>query len=590
MPEINITSDDGILIQKVVRNGLISLAVAIIFLSGAALWTVTQLSDFYKNEVDIINKQEHLLHTMRITARERTLLMYGIVNEVDPFQRDDQSMAFSRAAAFFSQSRIKLLNTPLDDYQLILLENQGKKTGIARPRQEQVVDLALRGEKKLALDILREKAIPAQQQVMLILEQLYESLERRHSEIKSNVDSIGNVSITILISIVIIVIFSVLFIIRLTTNRLSSMISDQTETRNILQKTVYELIQQKEALDNHAIVSIADEYGNIVYANDKFCTVSGYAREELIGKNHRSIKSDMHSSEFFQDLWSTITQGHVWHGKVCNKRKDGSYYWVDSTITPFLDSSGKPYQYVSIRTDITDFLEAKIDAEKASRAKSIFMSSMSHELRTPMNAVLGFAQILEMQLEGDNLKSIKEIKNSGEHLMGLINDILDLSQIDVGKFQPFTEAIDIASLVKESLVSIQDMARNKNITVRLKAEDVSEVRILADRMRLKQAILNYLTNAVKFNHKDGEVIVGVEMIDSAKCRIFVKDSGIGLSKEQLTTIFNPFTKLDEHISLVEGSGLGLTITKRIIEMMNGKVGVESEVGKGSTFWIELPTE
>ena len=590
IPEINEASENGMLIQQTVKNGLITMAVAIIFLSGAALWTEMQLTEFYNNKVEVINKQLHQIHTMQISAHERIFLLYGMATGDEPFQIDDQRMAFYSAGAKFAIARIKFIKSDLDNNERILVEEQEKKSNIISLIQDEVVDLVMNGKNELALKLLREQSIPEQNKVLQRLDKISASIEKRHNAIKLKAESIGNVSIIILVSIVIIIILSVLYIIRQTTSRLNNIISELSETRLALQNTIYELIQQKDTLDNHAIVSIADEYGNMVYVNDKFCEISGYSRDQLIGNNHRILKSDIHPKEFYQDLWNTITQGNVWHGKVCNQRKDGSHYWVESTISPFLDASGKPYQYVSVRTDITQLLEAKLEAEKASRAKSTFMSSMSHELRTPMNAIIGFAQLLEMTLKGDELESIKEVKKSGDQLLALINGILDLSNIETGSFQPSLEKIDIDTFVSESLLAVQDIAKNKNIKVHHEIEGDSTVYVIADRLLLKQALLNYLTNAIKFNHDNGDVLVSIKWIDSSKCRILVKDSGLGLSEEHLDAIFNPFAKLDEHVGITQGSGIGLTITKRMVEIMNGKVGVESEVGKGSTFWIELPIE
>ena len=590
VPEINTSSDNSALIQKIVKNGLIALAVAIILLSAVALWMVLQLTQFYKNKVDVIDKQAHQIHTMRISGRERTLLMYMMVTEDDPFQIDDHRMAFYSVGAKFATARIEFINSDIADNERILAENQGVLTKANRPRQDEVVDLVIKGENELALKSLREQAIPEQNKVMQRLDEIHASIEKRNNAIKLKAESIGNVSIIILISIIIIIILSVLYIIRQTTYRLNNIISELSETRLSLQNTNHELIQQKDTLDHHAIVSIADKFGSITYVNDKFCEISGYSRDELIGNNHRMLKSDIHAKEFYEELWATIAAGNVWHGKVCNHRKDGSNYWVESTISPFLDTSGKPYQYVSIRTDITQLLEAKIEAEKANRAKSIFISSMSHELRTPMNAIIGFAQLLEMKLEGSDLESIHEIKKSGDSLLVLLNEILDLSNIEIGASQPLLEKIDVNTFVNESLLGVQDMAENKNIKIHQQIEVNSMIYIIADRLRLKQVLFNYLTNAIKFNYDDGDVFVSVKRIDSTKCRILVKDSGPGLSEAQISKIFNPFIKLDEHIGITQGSGIGLTVAKRLAEIMNGKVGVESEEGIGSTFWIELPTE
>ena len=588
IPEKKVVSDDGELIEKTVKTGLVTMAIAIIFLSGAALWTVIQLTVLF-NKVDVSDAQLHDIHTMRISAYKRTVLMYAMVTGDDPFQIDEQRMAFYSAGAKFATARIDLIKSDLPDNERILAEEQEIASKTIGPIQDEVVDLIINGENELALQLLQKQNILVQYKVFQSLDNLDAAIVKRNNTIKLKAKEIKNVSVIILLSIIILIIFAVFYIIRQTTSRLSNIVSEISETRLALQNTILELIQQKDTLDHHAIVSITDEFGSIVYVNDNFCEISGYSRDQLIGNNHRMLKSDMHPKEFYQELWSTITLGKVWHGKVCNQRKDGSHYWVQSTISPFLDTSGKPYQYVSVRTDITELLEAKIEAEKANRAKSVFISSMSHELRTPMNAIIGFAQLLEMTLEGNELESIKEVKKSGHHLLTLINGILDLSNIEAGTFQPSLEKIDIDTFVSESLFAVQDIAENKNIKIHKKTEGDSTVYVIADRPRLKKALLNYLTNAIKFNYDNGDVFVSIKWIDSSKCRILVKDSGPGLSKEQMSTIFNPFTKLDEHVGITEGSGIGLTITKRIVEIMNGKVGVESEVGKGSTFWIELPS-
>ena len=589
IPETNTSSDNSVLIQKTVKNSLIAMAVAIIFLSSAALWTVIQLTEFY-NKVDVIDEQLHDIHAMQASVNERTLLMYAMVTGDESFQIDEQRMAFYSAGAKFAIARTKLYKSNLADNERRLVDILEAIPKVNGQRQDDVIDLVINDKNELALKLLREKTIPDKKKVLQSLDKIGASIEKRNNAIKLKANSIENTGVIILVSIVVIIIISVLYIIRQTTYRLNNIISDLSVTRLTLQNTVLELVQQKDTLDHHAIVSIADKYGNIVYVNDKFCEISSYSREELIGNNHRMLKSDMHPKEFYQDLWSTITQGKVWHGKICNQGKDGSHYWVESTISPFLDTSGKPYQYVSIRTDITQLLESKIEAEKANRAKNIFIASMSHELRTPMNAIIGFAQLLEMKLKGSELESINEIKKSGDYLLALLNEILDLSNLEIGTVQPSLEKIDINTFVSESLLTVQDMAINKNIKIHQKTEDDSSIYIVADRLRLKQALLNYLTNAIKFNNENGDVLVSIKWMGSSKCRILVKDSGPGISKEKLSTIFNPFTKLDQHVGLTEGSGIGLTITKRIVEIMNGEVGVESEEGFGSTFWIELPTE
>lgn len=198
--------------------------------------------------------------------------------------------------------------------------------------------------------------------------------------------------------------------------------------------TLADLQRHRLALDHHAIVSVTDPQGKIIYANDQFCRVSGYSRQELLGQSHRLLKSGQHPSELYQQLWKTISSGLIWQGEVCNRRRDGSFYWVRSTITPFFDDEGKIRQYISIRTDISELkkteaalIQAKNSAEAANKAKSDFLAGMSHELRTPMNAILGFTQILECDddLNEDQKDSLEEINKAAQHLLGLINQLME---------------------------------------------------------------------------------------------------------------------------------------------------------------------
>ena len=607
-----------------------------------------------------------------------------------------------------------------------------------------------------------------------------------------------------------------------------------------------------QALDHHAIVSIADHAGNIIYVNEKFCEISGYTEAELLGRNHRILKSGLHTAEFYQGLWKTIAGGQLWHGEVCNRRKDGSLYWVESTITPFLDDRGKPCQYVSIRTDIThvksieqelglqkerlrrgqifanigtwdwniqsgelywteriaslfgyregelettydNFLAAihpddrqkvidavnacverdvpyeiehrvvwpdgtvrwllergavardadgkplqmlgvvqdiddrkraemtlaereqqlreaqsmahvgnwvadigsgalswsdeiyrifghqpgsfapnveafhaavhpddiakvmaseklaeqsgrhdvvhrivrpdgtvrhvhelaqaendaagkllrmsgtiqdvteQVQAEqalivvseeskRANQAKSEFLSSMSHELRTPMNAVLGFAQMLEYDssLNADQQDNVHEIIKAGHHLLELINEVLDLAKIESGKMELSLEVVEVCPLVEECLGLVKTLAGKRDI--RLSHSGLAGAAVRADRTRLKQSLLNLLSNAIKYNLQGGSVKLDVTGGGSQRLKIRVTDTGLGIPSQNLAGLFKPFSRLGAENSDIEGTGIGLTITQRIVELMGGTVGVQSEVGVGSSFWIELPLE
>lgn len=350
----------------------------------------------------------------------------------------------------------------------------------------------------------------------------------------------------------------------------------------------------EEAINAHAIVSIGDPQGKIIYVNEKFCAISGYSEDELLGQNHRIMKSGVHDADFYRELWTTIRSGRVWRGEVCNLKKGGGLYWVEASIFPVLDHTGTPIEYISIRTDITELkaregalVTAWEAADRASQAKSDFLSSMSHELRTPMNAIIGFAQMLEYdpQITLDQLDNVQEILKASHHLLDLINEVLDLAKIESGRIDLSMEGVDLASLIEDCRHLIQPLA--DTLDVRLALEPPTSTSVFADRVRLKQVLINLLSNGVKYNRQGGSVSLGITPGKTGYLRLSVHDTGQGIPPERLGDLFQPFNRLGAEFSNIEGSGIGLTITHRLVEMMGGEMGVESTFGVGSTFWLEL---
>lgn len=378
---------------------------------------------------------------------------------------------------------------------------------------------------------------------------------------------------------------------------LRSRIKHSREMANLyrsLESSLRDNEYQRIALDSHGIVSIADVTGNIIYVNDKFCEISGYTRKELLGQNHRIVKSGEHSDLFYKEIWDTISAGKIWSGEIKNRRKNGDYYWVESTIVPFLDEGGLPYQYVSIRTDITpimqiqeDLFEAKEQAEAASRAKTQFLSSMSHELRTPLNAILGFSQILLHdgipEAQRDN---VEEILHAGKHLLGLIDEVLDLAKIESDTLSVSLQPVVLSTTILESFSIVQSMAREKGIDIDLSEVENKDYIVLADPLRLKQVLINLLSNAIKYNFKDGHIKLYSEVYDKF-VKIFVEDNGIGIEQDELNKLFKPFTRLVDHTYGSEGTGIGLFISRKLVESMGGTIAVKSNKGKGTTFCVEL---
>ncbi len=364
----------------------------------------------------------------------------------------------------------------------------------------------------------------------------------------------------------------------------------QNDLEKIIDDRTRELKFQQFALDQHAIVSIADVKGNIFYANDKFCKVCGFSREELIGQNLRIVKSGEHPPELYAEMWRTISNGKVWRGEVRNKKKDGGFYWANATIVPFMDEQGSPFRYISISTDITQRKAAEESAKSANQAKSEFLSNMSHELRTPLNAILGFSQLLELNkkepLSDRQQDQVNHIKKSGEHLLELINDILDLAKIEAGKLPLSIESIEPRNLLDECLLLTQTMAAKRGITIEDRTGDNLRA-VSADYLRTKQAILNLLSNAVKYNREKGRVRISAEQ-QSGRLRINVTDTGIGIPERMQSEMFQPFSRLGIEGVEMEGTGIGLVLTRKLVEGMGGNIDFKSTHGEGSTFWIELP--
>lgn len=234
---------------------------------------------------------------------------------------------------------------------------------------------------------------------------------------------------------------------------------------------------------------------------------------------------------------------------------------------------------------------AKEEAEKANQAKSQFLSSMSHELRTPLNAVLGFAQILEMDPEAplnvSQGQSVKEILKAGNHLLVLINEVLDLAKIESGKLTLSIEPVQIAPVMAETLALITPMAEKYQVKVHLRNAECQRGFVAGDRTRIKQVLLNLLTNAIKYNNPDGEVTFYCEKKDEM-VRFNVLDTGSGIAEADLRSIFKPFHRLSNRERIVEGTGIGLTVAQQLVELMDGRIGVESQLGQGSHFWVEFP--
>ena len=380
----------------------------------------------------------------------------------------------------------------------------------------------------------------------------------------------------------------------ITKQKLEEEIENRTEE---LKNSVKLLNQYKFAVDSSAIVSKTDKRGVITYVNDEFIRISKYTKEELIGRNHNIIRHPDVPKEAFKDLWKTIKAKKIWKGEITNRAKDGTPYYDATTIVPILDINDEVEEYLAIRLDVTEIVEAKLKAKKADEAKSAFLANMSHEIRTPLNAIIGFSTLLSKskELDNKNQKQADVINSSAVSLLTIINDILDVSKIESGNFSLNFEEVGLESLSETVIELFSRRAVEKHIKLIFNIDKQIPRCIMTDGVRLKQVLSNLLSNAIKFTNKDGKVYLNINCIETietkTKIRFEVQDTGIGIPEDKISSIFKPFIQVDnssnkEH----QGTGLGLSICSHIVKSLGSKIEIESILNKGTKFYFELEFE
>lgn len=359
----------------------------------------------------------------------------------------------------------------------------------------------------------------------------------------------------------------------------------------------------RAALNEHAIVAATDPAGKITFVNDKFCAISKYSREELLGQDHRIINSGHHTKEFIHGLWSTIGRGHVWHGEIKNRAKDGNFYWVDTTIVPFLNPDGKPRQYVAIRADITERkrveeeiqkLNAELEIRVAERTEELqlankelesFSYSVSHDLRSPLRAIDGFSQaVVEdygSQLPEEGQRYLQTIRKGAQKMGALIDDLLTFSRLHRQPIKRQTiNTREMVSAILQELLS-QETERKIEVVV----QELSPCQ--GDPVLIKQVWINLLANALKYTRKSdaARVVAGCEQ-RSGETVFYVRDNGTGFDMRYVEKLFGVFQRL-HRAEDYEGTGVGLAIVQRIVHRHGGKVWAEGELDKGATFYFTL---
>jgi|GEM_PF-2725640 len=373
-------------------------------------------------------------------------------------------------------------------------------------------------------------------------------------------------------------------------------------------KSISELNKEQERTD--VILNAAgegvygiDAKGFTTFTNPKVTELLGFQAQELIGEKmhdmlHHSRADGSHypveecpmSNMIVTGKSITVANEVFWH-------KKGHSIPVSYTGTPIVEE-GKVVGGVITFRDATSELEAIEQIEKsmeearaANRAKSIFLSSMSHELRTPLNAVMGFGQLLLLDQEKFKKKHVDQINyiiSSGEHLLSLINDVLELSKVDAGEMSISLERVSPADVIEESLSMVKSMAQDRHVSINNAWVNKDNLMLKSDFLRAKQCVINLLSNAIKYNHEGGKVVIDTRIVEEGFLRIIITDTGIGIQKNKINDLWEPFNRLGVETGDVEGTGIGLCVTKDILALIGGKIGVESQVGIGSKFWLDLP--
>lgn len=357
--------------------------------------------------------------------------------------------------------------------------------------------------------------------------------------------------------------------------------------------TLRELEDFKTALDEHAIVAITDSAGRIVYVNDRFVAISGYERDELLGQDHRLINSGYHAPEFFHDLWRTIRRGEVWRGEVKNRAKDGSYYWVETTVVPFVNDAGRPRQYVAIRSDITpikvaeaELMRQATELKRSNADLEQFAYVASHDLREPLRAVAGCLQVLERrlgaELDGRAGELIEHAVEGAERMQSLIDGLLEYSRVGTrgAAFQSVDCNVVLAAVRRNLALAIED--------AEAEIECDALPTLWGDPVQLTQLLQNLLANALKFRAAGPPRVRVVAKQDDDGWKVSITDNGIGIDSRYFERIFAVFQRLHTRREY-PGTGLGLALCKKIMERHGGSIAVESVPGEFTTFHCNFPS-
>lgn len=388
-------------------------------------------------------------------------------------------------------------------------------------------------------------------------------------------------------------------------NAVSVNVTERNKDKQQLRESLKLSKDLQFALDESSIVSMADIHKNITYVNDKFCQITKYSRNELMNKNHSILRSDSHSEMFYREIGEHIANGNIWKGEIKQKSKDGKYFWTHATVVPLLDENKKPYQYIGIQKEITarksaeekllnykDQLEEIIDQRTselkiANKELESFSYSITHDLRTPLKAVEGFTELIKEEyfqnIDEEAQRLFDIIHNNIARMSELINDLLEFSKM--GNKAINLGQVDLKPFVEELVEEVNNSMQNEKVKVVI--HELPRKKI--DKSMMKQVFINLLMNGLKFskNKKSPIVEIGAYVDANNEDVLYIKDNGVGFDMKYMDKLFTIFQRLHSEDEF-EGTGIGLSIVKRVIDKHSGKIWAESELNKGATFYFSLP--
>ncbi|MDF1883257.1 PAS domain S-box protein [Sulfurimonas sp. SAG-AH-194-C21] len=368
----------------------------------------------------------------------------------------------------------------------------------------------------------------------------------------------------------------------------------EEESQKILAIKIKELEEFHDALELSAIVAKTDQQGVIIYVNQKFCDISGYTQNELIGSPMSIIKSGKRSKAFYKKIWNKISNNEIYSGFFENKNKKGLMYYIESTISPIVNQNNEILEYISVSHDMTQLMKSLEAQKEAEKAKQDFFVNISHEMRTPLNSILSFSALLPKHIKDNEkaLQMLEVITQTGNDLKNLVESVIDIGKLNSDNIILQNNIFDTNIELMKCFDLYKNKADEKGIEYKIKIDTYLPVSLIGDIDRIKQVLGILIDNALKFiSSSEPKVLLSV-LYDKTTQKLIceVKDNGIGISKDEQEKIFE-IKQLDSSLTRsYEGAGLGLHVASKLLKLMNGNISLKSIPNKGSLFCVEFPLE